>query len=343
MSNYRELDGENQSRLKLMLKNPQAYSKNKSVKTDYFAFGSLVDFLLTEKDKDLEDEFYVLKDIKISDNVKKIVDKIFDYYETFSETIVVDPTKDVPLQNKEMIIEFAKELEYGQNWKPETLIAKLQEAGQPYYDILQEAKGKTKISEEDYYKAVNCKMAVMSDPKLSKYFKSEKSKDLTINTEVIFKKILDFEYEGFHCKGELDQIHIDHNAKTITPIDEKTTAESVLSFNYNFWKYRYDFQASFYTEGLKRDKELQPLFDQGYTLEPFKFIVIEKELINRPVIFTTTNTILHIGKYGGVLANGKEIEGFHQAIQRLRFHQESNNWEFPKEYYDNDEEFILTI
>jgi hypothetical protein len=343
MSNYRELKGENQSRLKLMLKNPQAYSKNKSIKADYFAFGSLVDFLLTEKDKDLEDEFFVLKEIKISENIKTIVEKLFDYYQEFDIATGITTTKGVPLRNVDMILEFAKELDYGQSWKPNTLIAKIEKEGESYYNILQKAKGKIKISEDDYYKAINCKMAVMSDPKLSKYFKSEKSREGVLLNEVIFKKILNFEYEGFNCKGELDQIVINHVNKTITPIDEKTTGESVLSFNFNFWKYRYDFQASFYTEGLRQDVELQPLLQSGYTIEAFKFIVIEKELINKPVIFTTTNTILHIGRYGGVLANGKEIEGFHQAIQRLRFHQESNKWDFPKEYYDNNEEFILTI
>ena len=53
---YREIDALNQSRLKLLLKNPKAYHENKSFTADYFTFGSLVDFLLTEKEKNVEDE-----------------------------------------------------------------------------------------------------------------------------------------------------------------------------------------------------------------------------------------------------------------------------------------------
>jgi hypothetical protein len=337
-TNYREIEAVNQSRLKLILKNPRAYQENKKIESDAFTFGSLVDFLLIEPTKNVEDYYFISKDLKVSDNVKTIVDRIFNYYEELKDFPEIIEQEGFPIRNSKLILQYAQELEYGQSWKPDTLVAKIEKEGSGYYHSLVQAKGKIKISEEDYSKAVNCKMAVMSDELLARYFKNDD------DNKSVFKYVLSFDHErGFNCKGELDIVHIDKVNKVITPIDVKTTSDTVLGFNYNFWKYRYDFQAAFYRYGLKKDPHIAQLIEQGYKLEAFKFIVIEKELVNRPVSYWIPVSVDSIGQYGGTLSNGKELEGFEQALERLQWHNDNNLWEFPREYYINGQEFEILI
>ena len=58
------------------------------------------------------------------------------------------------------------------------------------------------------------------------------------NQQLIKKQVIQFEYRTVECKGELDLVFIDHDEKTIIPIDVKTIGTNVYSFPYNFWKYR---------------------------------------------------------------------------------------------------------
>ena len=104
-------------------------------------------------------------------------------------------------------------------------------------------------------------------------------------------------------------------------------------FPYQFWKLRYDFQAAFYVEGLLQDEGLKELITNGYTIQPFKFIVVETNCVSSPLIFEADTEVLNIGKYGGTLSTGRKLEGFDAAITRYKFHQEKDNWDYPMEYY----------
>lgn len=336
---YRQLEGINQSSLKKILVSPKSYLKeiNRNKDEDenndpqHFKLGKLIDFVLTEPDKHYNDYFFVEPDLKISDSIKEVIRYIFVHYQT------INNFDNLPIRNIELIKEAAKKVGYGQSYKEETLINKIQKEGEAYYQCLINSIGKVRITKEDKNKALLTKMAIMSDPNLSKYFKKQK------DTEIWFKKVINFNYKGFICKGELDQVYINHTLKEITPLDIKTTSDSVLNFSYNFWKYRYDFQASFYTFGLKQDLQIRELLKVGYKLLPFKFLIIETVGNSIPVIFNTTEEIYNIGAKGGILSTGKQLEGVVQSFERLCWHTENNLWDFPKEYYLNNKEFNIQV
>ena len=131
----------------------------------------------------------------------------------------------------------------------------------------------------------------------------------------------------------MDKVFIDHTAKTITPIDYKTTGTSVDSFNYDFWRFRYDFQAAFYWTGLSLDPEIVKLREKGYKLLHFMYIVVERDSNNSPLIFRVPNAVTSIGWLGGTISNGKKLEGVTQALERYAFHNHNNKWDKPKEAY----------
>lgn len=329
MMEYRIIDKLNQSLLKEILKSPQAYVKAKEKYTEqddvtpaHFVFGSAVDHLVTE-DIEFTDKFHIMGESLISDTVKKIVDHVW------SEVMVNDLN-----DAYESIVRACGYEKYGQAWKEETRVNKIIDQGNDYFHSLKASAGKTIISQSDYGKAVTCHASMIADPYISKYL-CVPTGYLKGNQELIKKKVIEFEYRDIEFKCELDLVYIDHLKKMITPIDVKTIGTSVYSFPYNFWKYRYDFQAAVYTYAIHA--AMSDLIDKGYKVDLFKFIVCEKDSYNKPMIYTTTEDILNIGMNGGTSPNGTTYEGFEQAIERYKYHMEKDNWDYPMEYYESGE------
>jgi len=249
---YKTINKQNQSLLKEILKSPQAYLRAQerymnedTITPAHFVFGSAVDHFVTEE-VEFTDKFHIMGNSVISETIRKVVDQVF--------AEVGGVYGDLLENHKDSIVRACGYQEYGQSWKEDTRIAKVVTAGSVYYKDLIKSEGKTVISQEDYAKAVICHASMIADPYISKYLKPE------ANQQLIKKQIVEFDYKEVSCKGELDLVFIDHDVKTITPIDVKTIGTSVYSFIYNFWKYRYDFQAATYTFGL--EYQLQDLINK---------------------------------------------------------------------------------
>lgn len=333
---YREIDALNQSILKKILESPQEFLKAKRRQEtreestgDHFLFGSIVDLMLTGSKKEFDAKYAVIDDeTSCSEAVKAIVDGVFlDYLDLEdNDFLSLESLKDSVLQH-------CKYQNYQAKWKDETRINKIIELGSDYFEVLKTTKGKTVVSQTEYAKAVNCKAALQVD-QFTREFVVEKSKP---NREFLDKFIIKFEWKGYNIKGELDRVIIDHDAKTITPIDFKTTGKSINSFVSDFWYYRYDFQAAVYHRGIMlSDNELiDKLIEDGYRLKDFLYIVVEKNLSNPPMVFTISPRVLDVGFSGGTLSNGKQLDGFEQAIMRYEFAMNNDAWHYPMEYYDN--------
>jgi len=325
---YRKIKKVNQSSLKKILTSPQAYIKARDriepdITPEHFVFGRLVDDMLLSP-KTIMDKYYVMREDNVSDTVKSIVRYVYDYVK--SEEIL--PFIDIKLNT--VILDACKTYDYQPRWKDDTKISKIQVLGEAYFNILSVTKGMTIIQEDEYNKAVICVTAMKNDRYIKKYF----VKSDTI--ESIDRFIVQFKIGELECKGELDKVHIDHGEKTIQPIDFKYTGKSVLGFNYDFWKYRYDFQGAFYTIGLLKNSKIRALLLDGYELLPFQYIVVEKDMNNLPMIFQFTDEVLNIGKFGGTLENGRKLMGVKQAIEKYNYHTVVSNWDYPMEYEESN-------
>jgi len=325
MNNYKTINKLNQSLLKEILKSPQAflrakerYQSDEGVIAPHFVFGSLVDHLITEDHNTFEDIFYLTSESSCSDTIIKVVTHCFEE----------NPTGKLE-DHYESIVRGCGYEVYGQSWKEETRVKKVIEQGSEYFNMLIESAGKTIVFGEEYNKALISHASLLSDPYTSKYLKPNN------NQQLIKKQIVEFTYKSIELKGELDLVFIDHNNKTITPIDVKTIGTSVYQFPFNFWKFRYDFQAAVYTYGI--ECTMNKLINQGYVIDNFKFLVVEKESQNTPLIYSIDNDVLEIGMNGGSLPSGRSYEGFEQAINKYLFHIEKNDWSYPMEYYKQGE------
>jgi hypothetical protein len=334
---YREMRGLNQSSLKKILVSPQEYLKAINKQEDeatpeHFLFGTVVDIMLTGSKDEFDEKFVKIPDeTKCSEAVKKIVEEI-------AGDILTSNAIEFSLDNYRIkILEYCNYNNYQSNWKDDTRIDKIIKEGSEYFDLLKSIAGKTPITESEYAKAVNAVMALKAD-RYTQYY-TKKQKDI----EFLDKFIVCFGYEGEEIKGELDRVVINHKLKTITPIDFKTTGKSMLGFNYDFWQFRYDFQAAVYTYGLQRHSDIINLLGKGYELNNFLYIVVEKSLIYNPQIFEVHKAITKIGWEGGTLSNGRRLEGFVQAVQRYQFATKNDAWDYSQGYYENEGKLFIEI
>jgi hypothetical protein len=334
---YREMRGLNQSSLKKILVSPQEYLKainkqEEEATPEHFLFGTVVDIMLTGTKDEFDEKFVKIPDeTKCSDAVKAIIDIV-------ASVVFQTETIDCPLESyREDILDACNYNNYQSNWKDDTRVDKIIKEGSEYFDLLKSIAGKTPITESEYAKAVNAVMALKADKYTQMYTRKQK------DVEYLDKFIVCFGYEGEEIKGELDRVVINHKLKTITPIDFKTTGKSMLGFNYDFWQFRYDFQAAVYTYGLQRHNDIINLLGQGYTLNNFLYIVVEKSLIYNPQIFEVHKAITKIGWEGGTLSNGRRLEGFVQAVQRYQFATKNDAWDYSQEYYENEGKLFIEI
>lgn len=344
MSNYKDIQALNQSILKKILYSPAEFKKaqerqnNEESSQDHFVFGTMVDIMLTGTKQEFDEKFIkVSEDIYPSDSVVRVVNGVF------SEIVSENP-EDTNFFSfdaySDKILQHCKYQDYYNNLKDETRVNKILTAGIDYFMLLQNSVGKTMVTDVDYAKAVNCVMALKSDDFTKKYSDKNYPKHSPDDLEYLDKVVIMFEYEGLQFKGELDRVVLDHDRKVITPIDFKTTSKSIIGFKYEFWKYRYDFQAAVYRYGLAKQDFIVELMKKGYVLDDFLYIVVEKELTNPPMCFKVTKNIIEIGLAGGKIEN-TYYEGFTQAVERYIYAEKNNRWQYPKEYYENNGRMYL--
>ena len=338
MIDYQTISALNQSTLKQMLISPQAYIKAKERQLarvesteQHFVFGSVVDMLLTESKEDFDRKYAVIPDdTGVSETVSKIVQGVYDFAKVLPIILDLD-------QQSTTILECCNFENYQAKWKDETRVNKIIDQGSKYFDILKKSGTKSIITETEYAKAVNCVMALRSDKHTSKYCQKKSSNP---DIEIINKHVVVFEHRGLEFKGELDRVIVDHKEKVIIPIDFKTTSKSVLNFENSFWFYRYDFQAAVYSLGLSLDKSerLQKYYQDGYSIKPILYIVVETFLNNPPMVFEISKSAIDVGLYGNIHPKTDpkikgNHEGFQQAIDRFKYATDNDAWDYNREYH----------
>lgn len=86
-------------------------------------------------------------------------------------------------------------------------------------------------------------------------------------------------------------IIVDHNTKTITPVDLKTSSKSEWDFYKSFIDWDYQIQARLYWRIIRNVLDKDPVF-KDYKLEDYRFIVVNRFTLKPLVwIFGKTQSI----------------------------------------------------
>lgn len=316
---YRALDAVNQSRLKLLLQHPSRYlsSQDDGETRDHFLFGQFVEDALIQSDEYLDNKYYVTKAEAPTDSILKVL-------KLLSQQSSIDYIDEI---DADIVLQACRVCGYGKSWKDETCIAKIHELGSDYYSEMKKSEGKIRLGQANYNLGMKLATEALSSPSISPLFNQKAAKEN--NCEILFKKILEFNYRIWPCKGEIDLFYIDHGKKTARVFDIKTSAQAMF-FQSTILKYRYDFQVYFYSLGAIASQLVPP----DYTILPPKFIVLD----TRGELPTTVwDCPAHIDNRipADFEYNGRMYEGIDSAFTRLHFHQSMDMWDYPMEYYNS--------
>lgn len=337
-----------QSQLKLLLgsdpsifntvEEPDLYFEEKK----HFLIGDGVDIQLTQSLKAFNEKFHVSNvQNKPSDTIKSIVNQVYDLVKE-----EVGPLADKGLlrDHTSKIIDSCNDHNYQPNWKTETRVAKVGESWE-YWEDLKAAEGKQVLSQEENDLISQIVMSIRSNSVTGPYFIPQP------NQEILYQYPIYFSYNGIDCRALLDMVIVDHNKKTIQPIDIKTMGDYTINFPKKLKQHRYDIQASWYTEALRWLSCYK-----SYEILPFKFIVESTIEPGNPLVFTCDEELLKIGKFGresfklkGVSSTklidmyyGKtdEVKGFNQLIEDYKWYLE-NGFEKKREIVEAQGEFQI--
>lgn len=199
--------------------------------------------------------------------------------------------------------------------------------GKYYYEALLESNGKTVITT-----AQKAKIEAIVESLKHNAFTSEWING-SDRYEVHKQVVVEFVYRGHKCKGLLDLVVLDKETGIVYPIDLKTTSSPTHYWMSMFWKFRYDIQAAFYTYGVVMSGLVEKL--GGTSLHPFRFIVENQDRPGSPLIYEVDDIIMAMGQFGGEY-NGRQYEGFDQAIERYEWHMKNDLWDYPMQDYINN-------
>lgn len=309
---YRDVDYISFSKVSSFIKDgPKVLITEKKEENDSLLFGSLFDSLLTEPEE-FNNKFYITKLNKIPS--QKVMD-IIGYLYRDKGVKSID-------NNEETVLNACRYYEYYQNYKPETLLRKLEEDGQQFFEEIINANGRYVLDQKMVNDAEECVNEILTNRFTYMYF-SDKT-----NADLFSKDTLEHVYQGKlldhnrKLKCMIDKAIIDHEKKEIQLIDLKTTAFPEENFQDSYLKYRYDIQASLYPDIVN---ELY----KGYKILPFKFIVINR-YHKKPLIYEdhTYHKIIsgNIGDY----------RPYYDWISEMKWHLENNEYDYSYESIKNN-------
>ncbi len=237
----------------------------------HITMGQLVDLMLSYPEELINDNLYFYKYEKPSDTIIQI---IYNAY-TGSGDITDD----------ELLASIDKFGYVGnRSWDNQRKLQEIKAKGEDYINFLFTSKDKLIISEDEYTTA----RLILSNLKTS-----DNTKNLILAEGQHQLPLYTTMYD-VDCKALLDKLIFKHDntiAPIIQPIDFKITSGSLQSWKYVARKFRYDIQASWYTEIIKR---VYPF----HTILPFKFIVGSANPNIKPYVYICTDEDLSIGKMG---------------------------------------------
>ena len=227
-------------------------------------FGSLFDMMITRPDD--VNKHYGVCDVSVPEAELKALDYIRENCHSPHVRL-----EDIP---KEELTKLLDDCQYQSRWGYDARLKHLVPYHE-YYDMTR--SGVKVVSREDWDDATEMVKVFREDPYLSKLFGTE-DKD---GIEYIYQSKFVVNYKDMvvgdvvKIKIMPDLIVMDHNNKTIQPVDLKTSENPAYDFADNFVRFRYDIQASMYDDVIRvvknRDKELA-----GYRILPYLFTDISR-------------------------------------------------------------------
>ena len=335
--NYRGLDIPSYSMLSSI--SQQGVDVVHGIKTSMnFKFGSLVDMMCFEPHR-VDDTFYKGASVKPpTTNVKNICDLILQNIDKPIGHIAkgvsaIGRRKQKKITNelsdyRKEILASALRLKIYKTYSDDKTFDTVVNAGQEYFKDRLTSRGKTLIKPEMWKLASITAATLITHPYTSKYF----AKNVP-GVEIIYQYKFDTKVNGHRCKGMLDCLIVNHDAKIIIPVDLKTGEAPCKEFPRLYTSHRYYIQGALYKEALKSIVDID--FElSGYIVKDFQFIYISKLNPGKPMLFVASNDIHDLALNGFKDRYGNDHEGVLDLLEKYYYAKNSNS--------DYNEDLVLT-
>lgn len=263
-------------------------------------FGSAVDCIITEGSKAFDERFVVADLGNLVASQMSFTQALYNRYSDTYKNL-----EDIP---NEDIIAASVEQSFQLNWKPETRARIIKENCSQYYNLLQLTKTKQLLNSSVYQEVLDAVDALKTSAATSFYFKENSPFDKSIERfyQLKFKATI----SGIDFRIMMDLVIVNHNTKTITPCDLKTSSHKEYEFYKSFMDWKYYLQAKLYTAVLKQN--LIGTEYEDYTIKPYKFIVVNKESLT-PLVWEFDDSLnldsfyINDTEYRGPVEIAKEL------------------------------------
>lgn len=304
-------------------------------------FGSLVDDMCFDTTK-VKTKYHLAGALKSpTPNVKGIVDQVIAAVlagenESSSFNIVKKKkmnslsTVALDLNNYgDTIMLAAKMNNVYQSYTREKVISTVVSAGQAYFQDALTSRGKILIKKEMWDKAIDTSMTLATHQFSKSYF------DIEPGIELFYQYKFVTEVKGRRTKGMLDILKVDHNTKTIYPVDLKTGEMPVSKFPEIMLMYGYYIQAGLYRESIMSIVESDPDLND-YTVAPFEFLYISKENASKPLVYVVTERMHQASLVGFTDRYGTKHKGIIPLLKEYYDCKEGMFCQYTEEEYDQD-------
>lgn len=236
------------------------------VESPSLLFGSIVDCLITGTEQEFNERF-IVGDYDVTESVEAVVRSLEYRPETSLIKVPDDVISDACVANN-----------YYANDKYKSYrIKKIREEGEEFFRLLKLGVNKTLINSELYNQALACKDALKTSNATKWYFEDNNPFDPTV--ERFYQLKFKGEYNGIPLRCMADLLIVNSVDKQIIPVDLKTSFKKEYNFYKSFIEWSYFIQALCYSEIIRQNLIKYPEFS-GYSIAPYRFIVVNKESLN---------------------------------------------------------------
>lgn len=234
------------------------------VESPSLTFGSAVDSIITGGEEEFNERFITAEFPSVPDSIIPIVKTLYNEYKNDFSSLYDIPDK--------CVIAAASLFNYQNNWKPETRAKVIKEKAAEYYKLLYVAGDKTILSTDIYTDVCRSVDALRSSAATKWYFAPNNPWD---NVERFYQLKFKTQLNGVWYRCMADLIIVDHDKKTIIPVDLKTSFKNEYDFYKSFIDWDYQIQARLYWRIIRKILDEDPVFCD-YKLENYRFIVVNK-------------------------------------------------------------------
>lgn len=300
---------------------PKALIRPSNPEGDGLRFGSLVDDLLVDKVTNnnlCKDLYVVYDDNKPTATLGTLCDIIIDNYDK------------VPDMNT--VLKIVKHNGFWSNIKTEDKLISNFDKNEfwDYVTIKLKTKDKIVVTQKENQDAQECVSLLLNHKHTHHLFNN--------NFENHYQYKFEYYYKGFHLRGIIDKMSIDHKNKIVYMEDIKTGSSRADEFTKSFIKYCYYFQESVYVKAFDSICKQLGLID--YTLSPFKFIFVGRgEKV--PHVFEISDKWHNAAINGFTTKAGYKYKGLDENLDLVYYHWKNKLYDFSQEVYENNGSLIL--